>query len=396
VAGSIPNLRHLYAVAEAARQGSISRAADNVHLSQSAVTQGIARLEKTAGERLFDRTKSGIFPTEAGRQFVVRIERALQKLKALQNEIDPGGSSEPLYRRTTSTQLRALIAVVENGGFTLAARELGRSQPSVYRSARDFERLCGRELFRRTGTAVEPTAIASAMARSASLAFAEIQQGFEEIDELHGRMQGCVKVGCLPLARTSLLPTSITRLLERHPSARMKVVDGPYNELLHALLHGRIDLVIGALRQPRPTNQVIQEALFDDPLSIVVRRGHPLLSRDLPDVSELAKLDWIVPREGTPARDHFTAFFAGHGIAPPTRLIECSSLVTTRGLLLQSDRAALLSVRQARLDVDSGQLATLSDPLPGTERTIGLTYRRDWQPTTVQREFIDAVRHASQ
>ena len=393
---SIPNLRHLYAVAEAARQGSISRAADKVHLSQSAVTQGVARLEKAAGERLFDRTRSGIYPTEAGRHFVARIERAFQKLKSWQNEADPGGSSEPLYRRTTSTQLRALIAVVENGGFTLAARELGRSQPSVYRSAKDLERLCGRELFRRTGNTVEPTVCARLMARCASLAFAEIHQGFEEIDELHGRMQGSVKVGCLPLARTSLLPTAITRFLAKHPSARMKVVDGPYDELLHALLHGRIDLVIGALRLPRPTNQIVQEALFDDPLSIVVRRGHPLLARGLPDVSELAGLDWIVPREGTPARDHFTAFFAEHCVAPPTRLIECSSLVTTRGLLLQSDRAALLSVRQARLDVDSGQLVTLSDPLPGTERTIGLTYRRDWQPTTVQREFIDTVRCAAQ
>jgi DNA-binding transcriptional LysR family regulator len=397
VVESIPNLRHLYALAEAARQGSISRAADNVHLSQSAVTQGIAGLEKLAGERLFDRTGSGIFPTEAGRRFVARIERAFQKLKVLQNEIDAGRAvrAEPLWRRMTSTQLRALIAVVENEGFSLAARELGRSQPSVFRSARDLERLCGHELFRRTANTVEPTAIARLMARCASLAFAEIRQGFEEIDELHGRMQGSVTVGCLPLARTSLLPTSITRFLSKHPSARVRVVDGPYDELLHALLHGKIDLIIGALRSPRPTNQIVQEALFDDPLSIVVRRGHPLLSRDLPDAAELAGLDWIVPREGTPARDHFNAFFAERHVEPPASLIECSSLVTTRGLLLQSDRAALLSVRQARLDVDSGQLATLSDPLPGTERTIGLTYRKDWQPTTVQHQFIEAVRCAS-
>ena len=350
-----------------------------------------------AGERLFDRTGSGIYPTEGGRRFVARIERALQKLKALQNELDPERPerAEPLYRRATSTQLRALVAVVENGGFSLAARELGRSQPSVYRSARDLERLCGRELFRRTANTIEPTSLARLMARCASLAFAEIRQGFEEIDELHGRTQGSVTVGCLPLARTALLPAAITALLATHPSARMKVVDGPYDELLHALLHGRIDVVIGALRIPRPTNQIAQEALFDDPLSIVVRRAHPLLARDLPGVAELAGLEWIVPREGTPARDHFNAFFAEHHVAPPERLIECSSLVTTRGLLLQSDRAALLSVRQARLDVESGQLATLSDPLPGTERTIGLTYRKDWQPTTVQSQFIEAVRSAS-
>lgn len=391
----MPNLRHLYAACEAARQGSISRAANSVHLSQSAVTQGIARLEKMAGERLFERTGTGIYPTEAGRRFVVRVERAFQKLKGWQGEVDPGTEAEPLYRRATSTQLRALVAVVESGGFSLAARELGRSQPSVYRAAKDLERLCGRELFRRTANAVEATPLARLMARSASLAFAEIRQGFEEIDELHGRMQGIVAVGSLPLARTSLLPMAITRLLARHPSARVKVVDGPYDELLHTLLHGGIDLVIGALRLPRPTNQVVQEPLFDDPLSIVVRRGHPLLGARLPDVAALSRLDWIVPREGTPARDHFNAFFAERGIAPPSRLIECSSLVTTRGLLLQSDRAALLSLRQAKLDVGSGQLATLSDPLPGTERTIGLTYRKDWQPTTVQARFIGEVRRSA-
>lgn len=396
---AIPNLRHLYAAAEAARRGSISRAADSVHLSQSAVTQGLARLEQIAGARLFDRSGAGICPTEAGRRFVARIERAFRNLKGWQGDIDPGKSDparqEPLYRRATSTQLRALVAVVEHGGFSLAARDLGRSQPSVYRSAKDLERLCGRELFRRTASTVEPTPLARLMARGASLAFAEIRQGFEEIDELNGRMQGRVAIGCLPLARTSLLPAAITELLETHPSARVKVVDGPYDELLHALLHGRVELVIGALRTPRPTNRVVQEPLFDDPLSIVVRHGHPLLGRSLPDVRELAALDWIVPREGTPARDHFNAFFAARKVAPPVRLVECSSLVTTRGLLLKSDRAALLSVRQAKLDVDSGQLATLSDPLPGTERTIGLTYRRDWQPTTVQSRFVEAVRNAA-
>jgi hypothetical protein len=46
--------------------------------------------------------------------------------------------------------------------------------------------------------------------------------------------------------------------------------------------------------------------------------------------------------------------------------------------------------------VGAGSLATLSDPLPGTERTIGLTYRRDWQPTTVQARFVAEVRQSSQ
>ena len=43
------NLRHLRAFCEAAALGSISRAAEEVHLSQPAVTQAIAKLEEIAG-----------------------------------------------------------------------------------------------------------------------------------------------------------------------------------------------------------------------------------------------------------------------------------------------------------------------------------------------------------
>lgn len=390
----IPNLRHLHAASEIARLGSISHAAANVHLSQSAVTQAIARLEARVGERLFERTGAGMRPTESGRRFIARIDRAFQKLKSIESEnaleLVPG--DEPLHRRVTATQLRALVAVVESGGFSLAARGLGLSEPSVYRSARELEQLCGCSLFRRRSNGVETTVTARQMARSASLAFAEIRQGFDEVDELHGRMQSRIVVGCLPLARTKLLPDAITRLLSWHPSARVRVVDGPYDDLLHELLHGNIDIMLGALRLPRPTPAIVQERLFDDPLSIVVRRGHPLLEGSKPGVAQLAGLHWIVPREGTPARDHFNAFFIARGVAPPAHLIECSSLVTTRGLLLQSDRAALLSQRQVSPDVTRGYLATLSEPLPGTERSIGLTLRKGWKPTSVQSTFLDTIR----
>lgn len=393
----MPNLRHLWAAVEIARRGSISKAAESVHLSQSAVTQGLARLEERTGERLFDRTGAGLIPTEAGQRFVARTERALQKLRSIDDELTLRAvrGPEPLHRQMTSTQLRALVAVVENGGFSLAARKLGVSQPSVHRAARELEKLCGRPLFHRTGSGVEATPAAQQLARYASLAFAEIRQGFEEVDETHGRMQSRLAVGSLPLARTELLPEAITRLLRAHPSARVTVADGSYDELLHALLNGRIDLLIGALRTPSPSRQLVQEALFDDALSIVVRREHPLLHSDTPDAAELANLGWVVPREGTPARDHFTTYFVERGIEPPSMVIECSSLVATRGLLMKSDRAALLSVRQAKVDIDSGQLAVLTDPLPGTARPIGLTYRKDWQPTAVQAAFVDELHHAA-
>ena len=73
-------------------------------------------------------------------------------------------------------------------------------------------------------------------------------------------------------------------------------------------------------------------------------------------------------------------------------MIECSSLVATRGLLLQSDRAALLSPLQVREGVKAGELAVLVDAIPNSGRSIGLTTRENWEPTMVQAEFDAIIR----
>jgi DNA-binding transcriptional LysR family regulator len=129
-------------------------------------------------------------------------------------------------------------------------------------------------------------------------------------------------------------------------------------------------------------------------LALVVRAGHPILQSPAPEPEQLTHLHWIVPREGTPARDYFKVFFAAQGLPAPPHIIECSSLVATRGLLLSSDRAALLSARQVGIELASGQLSVLLNPLPGTERAIGLTVRRDWQPTPLLKNFLTLVRAA--
>ena len=184
---------------------------------------------------------------------------------------------------------------------------------------------------------------------------------------------------------------ALTRVLATYPDIKASIVDGPYAELLHELRHGLLDVIVGALRFPPPTDDITQRLLFDDPLSIVVRPGHPVLAGTMPGAAALAALDWIVPREGTPARAEFVAFFDAHGVIPPRRIVECSSLVTTRGLLLRSDRAALLSALQVRHEIETGTLAALPAPLPGTERAIGLTVRADWKPTVAQQHFLEVI-----
>lgn len=391
------NLRHFLALADIADVGRLSEVADRVFMSQSALTQALRKLEENAGMPLFERTGFGVTPTPAGSLMVRRSQRAAEYLRRAEREIrahqNPGSTPVQLAQRLTASQLRALIRVVDTGGYSTAARSLGLAQPTVHRAAKELETTIALTLFRRSARGVEPSDAARAFARYAELVFAEIRQGFEEVLELQGDMRGRIAVGCLPLARSEFLPTAITRLLSAYPQARVSVLDGPYVEQLHALRYGQIDWLIGALREPAPVTDVIEEPLFEQNLAVVVRPGHPLLSSGRrPGTRDLAKLEWIAPQPLAPARRMFAAYLQKNGIEPPSHIIECGSLIATCGLVQQSDRAALLSPIQIRQYVETGQLAVLLQSLPGTNRLIGVTVREGWVPTKMQSEFGNILR----
>lgn len=394
----VPNLRHLRAFAAVARCRSISKASEVVHLSQPAVTQAIANLEERLGMPLFERRSDGMVPTEAGTLFLDRVERALVLIQsgartAVQLAARKGGRGNAKFDQLlTAAQLRALIAVSKAENFSLAARQAGISQPTVHRAARDIERLSGLALFTKSSQGIALTPSADALAQAAKLGFAELEQGFAEIDEMLGVDAGRIVIGTLPLPRTFILPTAINALLARRPDVRVSVVDGPYNDLLRDLRHGDVDLLVGALRDPVPIDDVVQEALFCDPLAVVGRAGHPLAGKGGIGLADLATYPWVVPRQGTPTRAMFDRLF--EGATPPACPVESSSLVLIRGLLTESDHLTLISAHQIRHEERAGVLAPLPFDMSATSRPIGITHRRDWRPTATQRDFLDCVRAA--
>jgi LysR family cyn operon transcriptional activator len=60
-----------------AREGNMTRAAAELHLTQPAVSAQLARLEEELGQRLFDRRPKGMTLTEAGRVFRQYVEESL-------------------------------------------------------------------------------------------------------------------------------------------------------------------------------------------------------------------------------------------------------------------------------------------------------------------------------
>jgi molybdate transport repressor ModE-like protein len=81
------DVKRLRILREVAQQGSFSAAADALYLSQSAVSQQIATLEKEVGMKLLDRTREGPKLTDAGRVLVSHAEAAIARLDEAEREL---------------------------------------------------------------------------------------------------------------------------------------------------------------------------------------------------------------------------------------------------------------------------------------------------------------------
>ncbi len=87
-----PSMAHLVTFEAAARHGSFTRAADELSISQPAISHAIRELESDLGVSLFERRHKGVETTEAGRYLLEQvslgltlIDQALREVRTMTN-----------------------------------------------------------------------------------------------------------------------------------------------------------------------------------------------------------------------------------------------------------------------------------------------------------------------
>ncbi|MGH3485001.1 MAG: LysR family transcriptional regulator [Nocardioidaceae bacterium] len=82
------DVRQLRCVEAVDRHRHFTRAADELHLAQSALSHQIRRLERELGTPLFERTSRRVITTEAGQVVAARARRVFAELDSAREEVD--------------------------------------------------------------------------------------------------------------------------------------------------------------------------------------------------------------------------------------------------------------------------------------------------------------------
>lgn len=93
-------LDHVEAFLAIVRRGGFTRASASLHLSQPAISRRIDLLESQLGAPLFERIRTGVVLTEAGRAFLPHAEAVLASLR---DGVAAAPRASPLPRSSRST-----------------------------------------------------------------------------------------------------------------------------------------------------------------------------------------------------------------------------------------------------------------------------------------------------
>ena len=299
-------------------------------------------------------------------------------------------SSQP--RNLNVRQMLDLLAVVEHGGVTAAAKTLNVSQPALTRSIRQLEENLDVELLTREGRGVAPTRFGVSLAEHARTIEAELRHATRNLNELRTVEAGHLVIGASPIGLATLLGPTLSRLHDEMPGLTVEVRNDPFESQLEDLDNGEIDIVVGALWDGQIHKHLVEEVLFQNSLSVILRSDHPLTRKKDLGFSDLTDETWIIARGSAAIKQLVANEFRFEGSTPPVFTIETDSMLCVKAVLLSSDFICANPAELFSTEIERGVLAVLPLRWHSGTRPIGFTLREHGTITPALAALIDILR----
>lgn len=168
-----------------------------------------------------------------------------------------------MKKRIELRHLRALVALVEEGGYVRAARALGVSQSTLSETIRSLERLVGGVVAHRNKHAVLPTPIGTILLPFARRMLALESRALARLGSETNRLAASVVVCCSESISAYLLPPVLRAVRGRWPGSYVQIQTATCRGTREGLKSGRFD--VGLVCEPRnrarrETSEILTEA----------------------------------------------------------------------------------------------------------------------------------------
>ena len=237
-------------------------------------------------------------------------------------------------------QIRAIIAVCEEGSFTRAAARENATQSGISQHVAAAERTLGVKLFERSSAGVTPTPAGQRYYKRCIEAVGQLANANEEARGFASRVSGDLRIGLMPtMTRAALAPT-LEQFVPRYPDVRLHIVEGYSGSLTDMVLNDEIDFAVVPTFEGRVGLK--SRLLVRDREMLVSSPARGFKPLEPVRLKDCGPLKIILPGRGNIRRRNIEVYFQTHGVEVAD-IIEMDAMISTLQYVMHSDWVAILS-----------------------------------------------------
>ncbi|WP_425498743.1 pca operon transcription factor PcaQ [Pannonibacter anstelovis] len=283
--------------------------------------------------------------------------------------------------RVKYRHIQCFLEVARRRSLVKAADALAITQPAVSKTLKELEEILGVRLFERSRKGVELTQFGDVLLHYAGASLAALKQGLDSVAQARMSGDSFLNVGVLPSVAARIFPEAVQRFEAEAIGTVLTMETGPNRFLLGRLRVGELDLVVGRLSDPEQMQGLSFTHLYSESVSLVVRRGHPLLDELLADLARIADFTVLYPTREAIIRPYVERLMIANGVSHLPKRVETISDTFGRIYTLDSDAVWIISSGVVARDIANGDLVELPVKTAETLGPVGLTTRADTPPT---------------
>lgn len=290
--------------------------------------------------------------------------------------------------------LQLVVALDEFRHLGKTAAFLKVTQPAVSKMLTEVEDMLDMQLFDRSRRGTEPTTAGISIIRFARSVLAEYERTRDEISALEKGVAGRTRIGFMVVAMPTLLAPAVAQLKSESKAATVLLEEGDLTHLLPKLRLGEIDLIVGRLEPGYASPDLITEVLYEEPMVIVAKPDHPLVSRDLVHWKDLVGHRFVAPPPWASLRIKLEQQFFKYGLHPPADIVETASFLGQITFIREQNSLAIMAQSVARHFSDQGLITALKLNVSIEVPPVGLITLQGKSPTPITRRICEIMRNS--
>jgi len=297
------------------------------------------------------------------------------------------------FRSITLQQLEALVTLVEERSFSVAAKKMLLSQPSMSKHIKNLEAFADCRLINRTKTGVSLTEEGSVLYGYARKIMRLRDEAREKLLSLGDAVSGRIFVGTSTIPSTYILPVVLTGLRQRYPDIRVHILSSDSDEVIDMVLGGRAE--IGFIGKEVRDRRLECEPVWNDELILAAPKGSRLERLGPVDIRDILGEPFILREKGSATRSIFENYLSEQNLPHISEFsiaCELGSSEAVKEAVIAGLGISVISIHAVKRELRQGLLIRIPLRTPRILRRFSVITRRQFTALPHHRAFLEYAR----